>query len=142
MYIRNYRLPETWLHKCLKKFHLRRPFNKQHSKRSQTLLKPALQHLHYIYWWLRRKLSWKKSVLVICKMLGLFLKTLTADDKYSLLNRDNLTELFQMQLSKKNFFCQFLSAFLKCRSSFEQFEKKDDRHRLCLSEITDCERHD
>ena len=30
--------------------------------------------------------SWKKSLLVICKILGLFVKTLTADGKYSLLS--------------------------------------------------------
>ena len=37
--------------------------------------------------------------------LGPFVNILTADDKFSLLNRDNLTEPIQMQLSKiqKNF---------------------------------------
>ena len=40
-------------------------------------------------------MSWKKSLLVICKILGLFINTLTADDKYSLLNRDNLTQPIQ-----------------------------------------------
>ena len=34
--------------------------------------------------------SWKKSVLVICKNLGLFVNPLTADNKYSLLNRDDI----------------------------------------------------
>ena len=47
------------------------------------------------------KLSWEKSVLVICKILGLFVNTLTTDDKYSLLNRVNLTHPMQMELSKK-----------------------------------------
>ena len=32
------------------------------------------------------------SVLVPCGNLRLFVSTLTADDKYFLLNRDNLTE--------------------------------------------------
>ena len=40
-------------------------------------------------------MSWKKSLLVICKILGLFINTLTADDKYSLLNRDNLMQPIQ-----------------------------------------------
>ena len=32
------------------------------------------------------------SVLVICKILGLFANIMTADDRYSLLNKNNLTE--------------------------------------------------
>ena len=33
-----------------------------------------------------------KSLLVICKILGLFVNTLNSDDKYSVLNRENLTQ--------------------------------------------------
>ena len=44
--------------------------------------------------------SWKKSLLVICKIVGLFVNTLVADE-YSLLNIDNLTQPIQMQLSQK-----------------------------------------
>ena len=58
------------------------------------------------------KLSWNRSLLVIFKMLKLFVNTLTADDKYYLLNKDNLTEPTEMKLSKKkklffNFFLYF-----------------------------------
>ena len=55
----------------------------------------------------------KKSVLVTSKFLGLFVNTLTADDKYSVFIRDVLTQSIQMQLSKKQksflstFFCIF-----------------------------------
>ena len=55
-------------------------------------------------------------LLVICKFLRLFVNFMTADDKYSLLNRDNLIQHIQMQLSKKqknflsiNFFLHFLN---------------------------------
>ena len=41
-------------------------------------------------------ISWKKSLLMICKMLGLFVNTLTTDDKYSILGTENLTEPIQM----------------------------------------------
>ena len=34
-------------------------------------------------------------------MLRFFIKTLTTDDKYSLLNRDNLTQPIPTQLSQK-----------------------------------------
>ena len=47
------------------------------------------------------KLHWKKSLLVIQKILRLFLHTLTVDDKDYLLNRDNLTQPIQMESSEK-----------------------------------------
>ena len=40
--------------------------------------------------------SWEKYFLVISKILGQFDRTLTADDKYSLVNRDNLMQPIQM----------------------------------------------
>ena len=63
---------------------------------------------------------------------------MAADEKYPVLNRDNLTISVQMQLSQKQkTFSEFLAAFLKSWLNFEYFEKKDDPHRLCISEITD-----
>ena len=44
---------------------------------------------------------WRKSPLVICKILGLFVNTLTANDKYSLLNRHKLFQHLPMELSQK-----------------------------------------
>ena len=41
------------------------------------------------------------SLLMIHKILGLFVNTLTADVKYSHLNKDNLEQPFQIQLSNK-----------------------------------------
>ena len=41
------------------------------------------------------------SLVVICKILGLFVNILTADDNCSVLNRFNLTQPIQMQLSNK-----------------------------------------
>ena len=55
-------------------------------------------------------------------MLGLFFNTLTADEKYSLLYRDNLTQPIQMQLSKKlKSFSELFSAVLNSRLNFELF---------------------
>ena len=79
----------------------REPFDKQHAKREQTLSKSERHYLYHIYWSLWRKLSWKKSGFVITKSLRLFPYTLTAIDKYSLLDRDNLRQPIQMQLSQK-----------------------------------------
>ena len=57
----------------------------------------------------------------------MFVNTLTADDKYSLLNRDNLTQQNRTQLSQKQkAFSQFFLAFSKFTLNFEDFEKRDD----------------
>ena len=78
---------------------------------------------------------------MICEILGHFVNTLTADDKFSLPNIDNLPQPIQMQFSKKRIiFSQFFRPFLKSISIFEHFEKKDDPRSLCISENTDCER--
>ena len=46
-------------------------------------------------------MHWKKSLLVIHKILRQFVNTLTVDDKHYLLNRDNWTQPIQIQLSQK-----------------------------------------
>ena len=100
-------------------------FKKQHGKCAQTLLKFAWQNLYHIYWLLWRQLTFKKSLLVICKISTLFPNTLSCDGKYSLFNRDKLTQPIQMQLSRKQeTFFQFFFAFLKCSLNFEDFQKK------------------
>ena len=67
---------------------------------------------------------------MICEILGLFVNTLTVDDKYSLLNRDNLLQHLQVQQNKKKKpFPDFFFAFAKSRFNFESFQKKDDPHR-------------
>ena len=75
-----------------KKSRFRGPFDKQNGKRAQQLLQSGWQHVCHIYSSLLREYSSKMSVLVPCGNLRLFVSTLTADDKYFLLNRDNLTE--------------------------------------------------
>ena len=63
------------------------------------------------------------------KILRLFFNTLSADGKYSILNRDNLTQPIQMEVSRKQkTFSEFFSAFLKSSLNFEHFQKKDDCH--------------
>ena len=59
----------------------------------------------------------------------MFVNTLTADDKYSLLNRDNLMPPIRTQLSQKQeAFPQFFLAFSKSTLNFEHFQIKDDPH--------------
>ena len=76
-------------------------------------------------------------MLVLCKILGLFVHTLTDDEKYSLLYRENLTQPIQILLSqKRKTFSQFFAAFLKYTLNFAHFQKKDDPHSRCSSQIT------
>ena len=71
----------------------------------------------------------EKSVLLIDDLLRLFANTLPADDSYYLLNRNNLAEPIQIQLSQKqNPFSEFFFAFLKSILNFKHLPKKDDRH--------------
>ena len=124
-----------------KKSYFRGPFDKQHGKRAQALLKSASQHLYHIHWSLPSQLSWKKSLLLTCQILGLLVNTLAADEKYPVLNRDNLTIPIQMQLSlKQNTFSPVLASILKSILNFEYFETKDDPQRFCFSEFTDSEK--
>ena len=58
-------------------------------------------------------------------MLRLFVNTLTAHDKYSLLSRNNLIQRIQMHFSQKQkTFSEVFSAFFKSTSNFEHFQKK------------------
>ena len=59
----------------------------------------------------------------------LFINKLTVDDKDYLLNRDNLTQPIQMQLSKKQkSFSQIFFAFLNSLMNFKPLTKIDDPH--------------
>ena len=58
-------------------------------------------------------------------MLTLFVNTLTANGKYSLLSTDNLIQTIQMDLSQnEKTFSEFFRAFFNCTSNFESFQKK------------------
>ena len=64
-------------------------------------------------------------MLVLCKILRLFLNTLTDKDKYCLLYRDKLTQPIQILLcQKKKTFSHLFSGFLKSTLNFVDFQKK------------------
>ena len=120
-----------------KKSRFRGPFGKQHGKRVQALLKSPWNHLYHIHWPLPSQLTYKKSLLFTCQILGLLVNTLAADEKYRVLNRENLTIPIQMQLShKQKTFSQFFATFLKSRLNLKHFQKRDDPHSFCSSEVT------
>ena len=75
-------------------------------------------------------------MLVLCKILSLFVNTLTDDDKYSLLYRDNLTQQIQILLSqKRKTFSKLSSEILNPTLNFEHFQKKDHPHSRIISKI-------
>ena len=83
--------------------------SKRNMENWSQLFKLERQHLWHIYWSTGRKLSWKKSLLVIWESLRLFLNTMSGVHKCSLPHRDNLMEPIYMQLSQKlKTFCSFI----------------------------------
>ena len=75
------------------------------------------------------------------EILGVFVKTLTTNDKYRVLDCEKLPLPIQMQLSeKRKGFSQSFAPFLESTSNFKHFERKYDRHSQSISEITDCQR--
>ena len=101
---RKLRIRKTWLNEYLKNIGVK------------PLLKPEPHHLHHSYLSFLRQIRWKKSPLVISKILGPFVKTLNAAHKYSMLYREKPTKLIQTQLSQKQkLFFQFVATFLKSR---------------------------
>ena len=74
-------------------------------------------------------MHWKKSLLVIHKILSLFVNTLRVNDKHNLLNRDNLMQPIQMKLSQKQkTFCYFIFAFSKSILNLQHLRIKDHPH--------------
>ena len=76
-------------------------------------------------------------MLVLRRFLRLLVKSLTDDEKYSLLYRENLTQQIEILLSQKQkAFSEFFSAFLKSTLNFEHFQKEDHPHSRIISQIT------
>ena len=100
-------------------------FDSQHAKGCERLLKYGWWQFYLILLPLCGKKSMKMTLLVISEILGLFVSTLNADDKYSLRNSNNLPQPIQMQLSnqKKNFPKRF-APFLRSTSKFLTFSNK------------------
>ena len=74
-------------------------------------------------------MHWKKSALLIHKILRPFVNTLAVNEKQYLLNRDILTQPIPIKLSQKQkILSQFFFAFLKSILNFKHLPKEDDPH--------------
>ena len=104
-------------------------FGSQHVKAAQIPAKSCWQHIYHVFPSFSGKLIWKISPVVLGEILGVFLDTMTADDKYPVQDCKNLPLPIQMQLSeKRKTLYQFLVPFLESTSNFKSFEKKDHCH--------------
>ena len=66
---------------------------------------------------------------MIWKISKLFPNTLSANGKYSLVDRDNLTQRVKMILSRKQkTFSEFFSSILKSSLNLQHLQTKDDTH--------------
>ena len=71
----------------------------------------------------------------------MFPNTLTANEKYLVLDYVNLSSPIEMQSSiKPTIVSYFFVLSIESKSNFKYFEKKDDRHTYFISEIRECEK--
>ena len=71
------------------------------------------------------KLKWRKSALFKFEILGLIVNRLTADDKYSRRNIQNLTQELQTAISQKQkTFSGIFITYLKSITNSKAFVKK------------------
>ena len=120
----NLRTPKKVGRQMSKKSRFRGLLDNQHCRQTNTQLKSKKKHIDHIYWSLWRQFNWKKSLLMIWKILGLFVNPLTAEDKYSPLNRDNLFQYFEMELFKEKNFFGIFSCIFEIQIQFSAFSKK------------------
>ena len=118
----------------------RTPFSKKRFNDFQTLLKSAGHYYYLIFPWICDILNWKKSLLVWFVILRLFVKSFTADNKYSRCNLHILTQIQTPLSLKQNTFSQFFIAVLKWAWNLEHFEYKVEYLSLIISEIIYSER--
>ena len=84
---------------------------------------------------MRFKLRWKTSFLVISEILGLFVNTLIACNKFYCYKTEKFQQAIQIELSKKlKILYEFLVAFLEPTSNFPHAEKRDELHSSSNSE--------
>ena len=86
-------------------------------------------------------MKWRKSALFKFEILGLIVNRLTADDKYSRGNIQNLTQEIQTAISQKQkTFSRVFITYLKSITNSEAFVKKVESTSLSICEIIDAEK--
>ena len=84
---------------------------------------------------------WRESALFKFEILGLIVNRLTADDKYSRRNIQNLTQETQTAISQKQkTFSGIFITYLESITNSGAFVKKVECASLSISEIIDAEK--
>ena len=110
---RKLRTPKTIVRSMPKKSLFRSSVENEHAKCPQTLFKFEEQHLYHVYLSLGSQMSYKKSLLVICKISKPFPKTLSGHGKYSsLIDTIQRNEFRWNYLENKKPFSDFFLHFL------------------------------
>ena len=108
-----------------KKHCLRTPLHSQHVEGCQNNGKSAWEKFHHTFSSLWENVIWEIPPLVICEILGVFRKSLTANDKYPFRDPNNFLWPIEMQLSlKPKTLSDSFLPFLQSTSNFKQFEEK------------------
>ena len=109
-----------------KKRRFRTSFDSQHVKVSQTLVKISMMiFLSYFSSFCREMIS-KISPLSVCEILGVFVNTLTADDKYPVWDCENLPPPASNAMTLKTnffFFVNFLVHLFNLHQILNIFKK-------------------
>ena len=86
-------------------------------------------------------MKWRKSALFKFEILGLIVNRLTADEKYSRRNIQNLTQETQTAISQKQkTFSGIFITYLESITNSEAFVKKVESASLSICEINDAEK--
>ena len=86
-------------------------------------------------------MKWIKSAIFKFEILGIFVNRLTADDKYSRRNIQNLTQELQTAISQKQkTFSGIFITYLKSITNSEALVKNVESASLSISEIIDAEK--
>ena len=86
-------------------------------------------------------MKWRKSALFKFEILGLIVNRLTAADKYSCRNTQNLTQELQTAISQKQkTFSGTFITYLKSITNSEAFAQKVESASLSICEIIDAEK--
>ena len=105
----------------------RERFDTEHVKASQILAKSPWVCFFHVFSTFSEKLIWKMSPLVLRQISGVFVNTLTGNDKYPVQDSENLPLPIQPQFSqKRKNFSEFFVPFLESASNFKYFIRKKD----------------
>ena len=125
MYFPNYGLRKKLLENCLKSPVSEDPWTKDMENGPKHIWN--LNESSYFIFMNHCERNWdgEKSLLVIWKILKLVVNTFTADEEYSLLNKNNSRQPIHMQLSQKQkTFSGIFFPYLKSIIHLEHFQKK------------------